>query len=147
MMQTHMAENRKPAFKWLGTKDDLVGPATRLRISGTQFQSQHSSQSPACSSLSVEKTKRGLKRACMNAPSVEATPSKRAALKPLQPRDPNLMTPYTRDVINKPVPLYPRASQIDSPVSDHRTLSLAASLHDAAESPTARGTPVGSTGK
>lgn len=144
--KTHMAENRKPAFKWLGTKDDLVGPATRLRISGTQFQSQHSSQSPACSSLSVEKTKRGLKRACMNAPSVEATPSKRAALKPLQPRDPNLMTPYTRDVINKPVPLYPRASQIDSPVSDHRTLSLAASLHDAAESPTARGTPVGSTG-
>lgn len=83
----------------------------------------------------------------MDAPNVEVTPSKRATLKPLQPRDPNLMTPYTRDVINKPVPLYPRASQVDSPVSDHKILSLAASLHDAAESPTARGTPRGSIGK
>lgn len=146
-MQTHIAENRKPAFRWLGTKDDLVGPATRMRITGNEFQSQNASQSLNCSSLSIQKTQRGLKRACMDAPRAEATPSKRTALKPLQPRDSNTMTPHSRDVINKPVPLYPRASQVDSPVSDPRTLNFTASPHDAAESPTARGTPRKSTGK
>ncbi|XP_024403366.1 uncharacterized protein [Physcomitrium patens] len=144
--KTHIAENRKPAFRWLGTKDDLVGPATRMRITGNEFQSQNASQSLNCSSLSIQKTQRGLKRACMDAPRAEATPSKRTALKPLQPRDSNTMTPHSRDVINKPVPLYPRASQVDSPVSDPRTLNFTASPHDAAESPTARGTPRKSTG-
>lgn len=148
-----MAENRKPAFRWLGTKDDLVGPATRRRISGTQFQSENASPSPAGSSLLAEKSKRGLKRAAMDAPRLEPNSTKRIALKPLQPRDPNIMTPYSRDSINKPVPLYPRASQVDSPLSEPRTLSVTASPRDASDSPSAPGstvtnvTPVRSTGK
>ncbi|KAG0556895.1 hypothetical protein KC19_11G086900 [Ceratodon purpureus] len=151
--KTHMAENRKPAFRWLGSKDDLVGEATRMRISGGQYQTQNLSPNPAGSSLSVEKAKRGLKRTSMDAPRVEpSAPTKRTALKPLQPRDPNVMTPYSRDSINKPVPLYPRASQNDSPVSDPRTLSLTTSPHDASDSPTglantpSSGTPIRSTG-
>lgn len=62
------------------------------------------------------------------------------------------MTPYSRDSINKPVPLYPRVSQVDSPISDPRTLSLSTSPHDASDSPSApantvaNGTPVRSTG-
>lgn len=149
-----MAENRKPAFRWLGSKDDLVGEATRMRISGAYFQNQNASSNPSCSSLSVDREKRGLKRTGMDAPRVEpSAPTKRTALKPLQPRDPNIMTPYSRDSINKPVPLYPRASQSDSPVSDRRTLSLTPSLHDASDSPIApantpsSGTPLRSTGK
>lgn len=148
-----MAENRKPAFRWLGTKDDLVGPATRMRISGIQFQSENVSQSPLGSSPLAEKAKRGFKRAGMDAPRLEPNLTKRIALKPLQPRDPNIMTPYSRDSINKPVPLYPRASQVDSPLSDPRTLNLTASPHDASDSPSApantvaNGTPVRSTGK
>jgi transcription factor E2F7/8 len=135
IMQTHIAENRKPAFRWLGTKDDLVGEATRMRISGTHIQTENVSTSPACSSLSMERTFRGLKRAGMDAPRLEPILTKRPALKPLQPRDPNIMTPYSRDIINKPVPLYPRPSQVDSPVSDPKTLTLPASARDASESP------------
>ena len=149
-----MAENRKPAFRWLGSKDDLVGEATRVRISGGQFQSQNASPNPSSNSLSVEKAKRGLKRTGMDAPRVEpSAPTKRTALKPLQPRDPNIMTHYSRDAINKPVPLYPRSSQNDSPVSDPRTLNLTALPHDPFDSPTApvntpsSGTPMRSTGE
>ncbi|KAG0563733.1 hypothetical protein KC19_8G055300 [Ceratodon purpureus] len=99
--KTHIAENRKPAFRWLGTKDDLVGEATRMRISGTHIQNENVSSGPACNSLPVERTKRGLKRAGMDAPRVEHILTKRSALKPLQPRDPNIMTLYSKDVINK----------------------------------------------
>lgn len=141
-----MAENRKPAFRWLGTKDDLVGPATRMRISGAHISSQDLNTSP---SLSMERTNRGLKRAGMAAPRVESNLSKRTALKPLQPRDPNIMTPHCRDVINKPVALYPRTSQVDSPVSNPKGKSA-----DASESPIAppstpfsNGAALGSTGK
>ncbi|KAG0607705.1 hypothetical protein M758_8G048400 [Ceratodon purpureus] len=61
--KTHIAENRKPAFRWLGTKDDLVGEATRMRISGTHMQNENVSSSSACNSLPFERSKRGLKRA------------------------------------------------------------------------------------
>jgi len=117
-----MAENRKPAFRWLGSKDDLVGPATRLRISGSHIPSQNVSTSPVCSSLS----NRGLKRAGMDAPRVDSNSMKRTTLKPLQPRDPNIMSTYSRDIINKPVPLYPRVSQVTSPVSVPKTIIKAA---------------------
>ncbi|KAG0607703.1 hypothetical protein M758_8G048400 [Ceratodon purpureus] len=133
--KTHIAENRKPAFRWLGTKDDLVGEATRMRISGTHMQNENVSSSSACNSLPFERSKRGLKRAGMDAPRVEHILTKRSALKPLQPRDPNTMTPYSKDVINKPVPLYPRASQVDSPVCGLKTLSLIPSARDTSESP------------
>lgn len=138
--KTHMAENRKPAFRWLGTKDDLVGPATRMRISGNYVQSPTVNTIPACSSFSFDRTKRGLKRGGTDAPRVEPNSAKRTALKPLQPRDPNVMTPYSRDIINKPVPLHPRASQADSSVSDLKILSVAPSPHNAADSPTAPAT-------
>lgn len=147
-----MAENRKPAFRWLGTKDDLVGPATRVRISGTYIPNENLSTSPVCNALSIERTKRGLKRTGMDAPRVEASSVKRTALKPLQPRDPNIMTTYSRDVINKPVPLYPRGSQVDSPVSDPKTKRQTSSPHDASEvappsTPFSNGAAFGSTGK
>lgn len=96
-----MTENRKPAFRWLGTKDDLVGPATRKRMSGAFKANEPSVPN------SLEKSKRILKRVSGNDVSGEQNPPKRTALKPLQPRCPNTM-------INKPVPLYPRTPQADS---------------------------------
>lgn len=100
-VQTHMTENRKPAFRWLGTKDDLVGPATRKRMTGAFKANEPSVPN------SLEKSKRILKRVSGNDVSGEQNPPKRTALKPLQPRCPNTM-------INKPVPLYPRTPQADS---------------------------------
>ncbi|CAM6012617.1 unnamed protein product [Sphagnum balticum] len=56
--KTHMTESRKPAFRWLGTKDDLVGPASRKRMAGMCNTAQH----PIYSSLPANKTGRGVKR-------------------------------------------------------------------------------------
>ncbi len=116
MMQTHMTESRKPAFRWLGTKDDLVGPASRKRMAGMCSSAQH----PIYSSLPANKTGRGVKRfpGTENMVKGDQTVLKRATLKPLQPRCPNTMAPYPKELINKPVPLYPRTPQGDTPVPD-----------------------------
>jgi hypothetical protein len=78
MMQTHMTESRKPAFRWLGTKDDLVGPASRKRMAGMCSTAQH----PIYSSLPPNKTGRGVKRfpGTENMVKGDQTVLKRAAL-------------------------------------------------------------------
>lgn len=142
MMQTHMTENRKPAFRWLGTKEDLVGPATRKRMAGICKRTQP----PIYSGL---QTKRGQKRVPGSdglMMTVEPSTAKRTALKPLQPRCVNTMSPIPRDVINKPVPLYPRAPQIEAPLSENNVASPTAPLPATPSvAPVAPGLPIGLT--
>eukprot|EP01018_Ginkgo_biloba_P002460 Gb_38482 [translate_table: standard] len=100
--KTHNTENRKPAFKWLGIKDNMNYPAemaTRKRQFGTVI-------SPNTNAVSVApKSKRGRppNKVGFESPLQPLNGTKRSALKPLQPRCTNI-----GGAVYNPVPVYPR---------------------------------------
>ncbi|XP_057844364.2 uncharacterized protein LOC131053739 isoform X1 [Cryptomeria japonica] len=99
--KTHSAENRKPAFKWLGAKDNAKYPSetpSRKRQFGTVLSSN-------TSTTAAPKTKRPRP---LNRDHVEAPAKNRTTLKPLQPRSSDL---NAGGAIYNPVALYPRERQ------------------------------------
>ncbi|KAL3695016.1 hypothetical protein R1sor_008667 [Riccia sorocarpa] len=95
--KTHMTENRKPAFRWLGT--DSKGHFCTKRVFSNRV---------ASSNTSSVKERRGVKRSsCKTEDStyVQHSAPKRQNAMPLQPLPVNI--PPAREPINKPVPMYP----------------------------------------
>ncbi|KAL2632685.1 hypothetical protein R1flu_004164 [Riccia fluitans] len=95
--KTHMTENRKPAFRWLGTNNE--GHFCTRRVFSNRLASSNSTGA---------KERRGLKRSsCKVEDSTYAqqSASKRPNAKPLQALPVNI--PPVREPINKPVPMYP----------------------------------------
>ncbi|BBN06419.1 transcription factor E2F7/8 [Marchantia polymorpha subsp. ruderalis] len=94
--KTHMTENRKPAFKWLGASSE--GQFCTKRVFSNRLTSSNSS---------APKERRGLKRSSSkggeSAYAQQSAP-KRPNAKPLQVLPVNVPI---RERINKPVPVYP----------------------------------------
>ncbi|KAH9300706.1 hypothetical protein KI387_012289, partial [Taxus chinensis] len=107
--KTHSAENRKPAFKWLGAKDS----AKYISEMGSRKRQFGAVLSPNTNTVAGPKTKRGRP---FNKESLEAPAKRCSTLKPLQSRCINV---NAGGAVYNPVALYPRqrqASPIPVPV-------------------------------
>lgn len=99
--KTHNTENRKPAFKWLGVKDNAkytAEMATRKRQFGTVLSTN-------TNMTSVPKAKRGRPSTKDAFESLQPLNGVKGSsvLKPLQPKAPNVA-----GAVYNPVPVYPR---------------------------------------